>query len=153
MTSNEVYDGSQNQTNDWVHQLNKLDQSHAGTCTTGRLTCSQFFHELSTNAPGMVRCDLNATSTRSFWQRLSSLTEDVELGGQRCQTVWHCHSPADWERVATSATEERFEAQIVGYSLVVAESQKMMTSSSFISIENNKLFIKCICFFMSFRSV
>jgi len=30
MTPNEVYDDSQNQTNDWVHQLDKLDQSHAG---------------------------------------------------------------------------------------------------------------------------
>jgi len=33
---NEVYDGSQNQTNDWVHQLDNLDQSHAGICAPGQ---------------------------------------------------------------------------------------------------------------------
>jgi len=31
ITLNEVYDVSQNQTNDWVHQLDQLDQSHVGT--------------------------------------------------------------------------------------------------------------------------
>jgi len=29
ITLNEVNDVSQNQTNDWVHQLDQLDQSHA----------------------------------------------------------------------------------------------------------------------------
>jgi len=69
---------------------------------------SQFVHELSTNAAdaGTVRCVWNASSNRSFWQRRWSPTEDVKLGGQRCQTVWHYNSPADWERVTTSTTEE-----------------------------------------------
>jgi len=128
MMLNEVYDGSENQTIDWGHQLDKLDQSYAGTCTPGRLTCSQFVQEFSNNAAGAgtVKYGLHGTSNKSFWQRRSSPTEDVELGGQRCQTVWHYHSLADWERATISATEERFAKLIVGYSVVVAEWRNMM---------------------------
>ena len=50
MTLNEVFYGSQNRTSDWAHQRDKLDQSRAGTCTLGRLTCSQFVLKLSDNA-------------------------------------------------------------------------------------------------------
>jgi len=50
MTPNEVYDGSQNQMSDWVHQLDKLDQSYGGTCTPGQLSYSHFIPKLSTNA-------------------------------------------------------------------------------------------------------
>jgi len=47
-----LYDGFQNLSNRLTEFISsiKLDQSHAGTCTPGRLTCSQFVHELSNNA-------------------------------------------------------------------------------------------------------
>jgi len=86
--------------NDWIHQLDKLNQSHAGTCKPGRLTCSILVHEISNSAAdaGTVRCDWNAMSNRSFWQWRSAPTEDVELDGQRCQTVWHYHSTEiEWQ--------------------------------------------------------
>jgi len=50
MTPNEVYDDSQIETNDVVHQQDKLDQSNIGTCTLERLTWSQFVLEFSANA-------------------------------------------------------------------------------------------------------
>jgi len=41
------YDDSRYQTNDWVHQQDKLDMFHAGTCFSGlltRLTFSSLYH-------------------------------------------------------------------------------------------------------------
>jgi len=100
------------------------------TCTLGRLICSKFVHELSTNAAdaGMVRYDFSAAN-KSFWQRRSSRTDDVELSGQRWQTVWYYNSPADWERYLryTLRSVALLHQIIISYTVLVLNPLKYVS--------------------------
>jgi len=116
ITSNEVYDGSQNQTNDWVHQLDDWWTALFFSSTvappaldvyptfwTWRRPCEQIFLAA-------------ALSLRLNWN-----------WPEMPDSVAFLYSPANWEQVTTPET---IAALIVGYSVVIAEWRNMIILSS-----------------------